>query len=163
MAGQGLGSDGVGGRFSQCSLGAVLAGAVAPCPSLRDEYFRMKLQWKSVSAEQERRNSLLHGYRSLIGGCVAGSGAERKQLGGSRGGGGELQWAGRTAEEALLALTGRWHLWEVVWLSLPWLFPTCGGIARVSHWGGRGRCWPGPHPRSSRSPEAEAASVHAGE
>lgn len=28
----------------------------------------MKLQWKSVSAEQERRNSLLHGYRSLIGG-----------------------------------------------------------------------------------------------
>ncbi|XP_021489549.1 TBC1 domain family member 17 isoform X1 [Meriones unguiculatus] len=31
-----------------------------------DEYFRMKLQWKSVSAEQERRNSLLHGYRSLI-------------------------------------------------------------------------------------------------
>lgn len=35
---------------------------------LRDEYFRMKLQWKSVSPEQERRNSLLHGYRSLIGG-----------------------------------------------------------------------------------------------
>lgn len=34
---------------------------------LRDEYFRMKLQWKSVSPEQERRNSLLHGYRSLIG------------------------------------------------------------------------------------------------
>lgn len=34
----------------------------------RDEYFRMKLQWKSVSPEQERRNSLLHGYRSLIGG-----------------------------------------------------------------------------------------------
>lgn len=33
----------------------------------RDEYFRMKLQWKSVSPEQERRNSLLHGYRSLIG------------------------------------------------------------------------------------------------
>ncbi|KAF5917192.1 hypothetical protein HPG69_014125 [Diceros bicornis minor] len=31
-----------------------------------DEYFRMKLQWKSVSPEQERRNSLLHGYRSLI-------------------------------------------------------------------------------------------------
>ena len=28
----------------------------------------MKLQWKSVSPEQERRNSLLHGYRSLIGG-----------------------------------------------------------------------------------------------
>lgn len=27
----------------------------------------MKLQWKSVSPEQERRNSLLHGYRSLIG------------------------------------------------------------------------------------------------
>lgn len=37
-------------------------------PPLRDEYFRMKLQWKSVSPEQERRNSLLHGYRSLIGG-----------------------------------------------------------------------------------------------
>lgn len=34
---------------------------------LRDEYFRMKLQWKSVSPEQERRNSLLRGYRSLIG------------------------------------------------------------------------------------------------
>ncbi|TKC53725.1 hypothetical protein EI555_018468, partial [Monodon monoceros] len=31
-----------------------------------DEYFRMKLQWKSVSPEQERRNSLLRGYRSLI-------------------------------------------------------------------------------------------------
>lgn len=39
-----------------------------PLPPLRDEYFRMKLQWKSVSPEQERRNSLLHGYRSLIGG-----------------------------------------------------------------------------------------------
>lgn len=32
----------------------------------------MKLQWKSVSPEQERRNSLLHGYRSLIGGLGAG-------------------------------------------------------------------------------------------
>ncbi|XP_042337226.1 TBC1 domain family member 15-like, partial [Plectropomus leopardus] len=31
-----------------------------------DEYFRMKLQWKSVSAEQERRNSRLREYRSLI-------------------------------------------------------------------------------------------------
>uniref|UniRef100_A0A6I8NLK3 TBC1 domain family member 15 n=1 Tax=Ornithorhynchus anatinus TaxID=9258 RepID=A0A6I8NLK3_ORNAN len=31
-----------------------------------DEYFRMKLQWKSVSEEQEKRNSLLRGYRSLI-------------------------------------------------------------------------------------------------
>uniref|UniRef100_A0A8D2IS81 TBC1 domain family member 17 n=1 Tax=Varanus komodoensis TaxID=61221 RepID=A0A8D2IS81_VARKO len=31
-----------------------------------DEYFRMKLQWKSVSEEQEQRNSLLRGYRSLI-------------------------------------------------------------------------------------------------
>ncbi|XP_069461352.1 TBC1 domain family member 17 isoform X2 [Ambystoma mexicanum] len=31
-----------------------------------DEYFRMKLQWKSVTEEQERRNSLLRGYRSLI-------------------------------------------------------------------------------------------------
>lgn len=33
----------------------------------RDEYFRMKLQWKSVSEEQERRNSRLRDYRSLIG------------------------------------------------------------------------------------------------
>ncbi|XP_048847580.1 TBC1 domain family member 17 isoform X2 [Brienomyrus brachyistius] len=32
-----------------------------------DEYFRMKVQWKSVSEEQEMRNSLLRGYRSLIG------------------------------------------------------------------------------------------------
>ncbi|KAI4822742.1 hypothetical protein KUCAC02_008271 [Chaenocephalus aceratus] len=31
-----------------------------------DEYFRMKVQWKSVSEEQEMRNSLLKGYRSLI-------------------------------------------------------------------------------------------------
>ncbi|XP_028285886.1 TBC1 domain family member 15 [Parambassis ranga] len=31
-----------------------------------DEYFRMKLQWKSVSEEQERRNSRLRDYRSLI-------------------------------------------------------------------------------------------------
>ncbi|XP_067408259.1 TBC1 domain family member 17 isoform X2 [Emydura macquarii macquarii] len=31
-----------------------------------DEYFRMKLQWKSVSEDQEQRNSLLRGYRSLI-------------------------------------------------------------------------------------------------
>ncbi|XP_056272024.1 TBC1 domain family member 15 isoform X2 [Pseudoliparis swirei] len=31
-----------------------------------DEYFRMKLQWKSVSAEQERRNSRLRDSRSLI-------------------------------------------------------------------------------------------------
>ncbi|XP_008309425.1 TBC1 domain family member 15 [Cynoglossus semilaevis] len=31
-----------------------------------DEYFRMKLQWKSVSAEQEKRNSRLRDYRSLI-------------------------------------------------------------------------------------------------
>lgn len=47
-------------------------GLLVPLPtspqiSRRDEYFRMKLQWKSVSPEQERRNSLLHGYRSLIG------------------------------------------------------------------------------------------------
>ncbi|GAA6105031.1 TBC1 domain family member 17 isoform X1, partial [Tachysurus ichikawai] len=32
-----------------------------------DEYFRMKVQWKSISEEQEMRNSLLRGYRSLIG------------------------------------------------------------------------------------------------
>ncbi|KAM6966162.1 TBC1 domain family member 17 [Tautogolabrus adspersus] len=31
-----------------------------------DEYFRMKVQWKSVSEEQEMRNSLLRGHRSLI-------------------------------------------------------------------------------------------------
>ncbi|KAM9784449.1 TBC1 domain family member 17 [Syngnathus typhle] len=31
-----------------------------------DEYFRMKMQWKSVSEEQEMRNSLLRGYRNLI-------------------------------------------------------------------------------------------------
>uniref|UniRef100_A0A8C5M0B6 TBC1 domain family member 15 n=1 Tax=Leptobrachium leishanense TaxID=445787 RepID=A0A8C5M0B6_9ANUR len=31
-----------------------------------DEYFRMKLQWKSVSDEQESRNSRLRDYRSLI-------------------------------------------------------------------------------------------------
>ncbi|XP_067420114.1 TBC1 domain family member 15 isoform X2 [Emydura macquarii macquarii] len=31
-----------------------------------DEYFRMKLQWKSVSDEQEKRNSRLRDYRSLI-------------------------------------------------------------------------------------------------
>lgn len=36
----------------------------------RDEYFRMKVQWKSVSEEQEMRNSLLRGYRSLIGQSV---------------------------------------------------------------------------------------------
>ncbi|KAL7982599.1 hypothetical protein Chor_010197, partial [Crotalus horridus] len=31
-----------------------------------DEYFRMKLQWKSVSEEQEKRNTRLRDYRSLI-------------------------------------------------------------------------------------------------
>ncbi|XP_061566909.1 TBC1 domain family member 17 [Cololabis saira] len=31
-----------------------------------DEYFRMKVQWKSVSEEQEMRNTLLRGYRNLI-------------------------------------------------------------------------------------------------
>ncbi|EHB12386.1 TBC1 domain family member 15 [Heterocephalus glaber] len=31
-----------------------------------DEYFRMKLQWKSISEEQEKRNSRLRDYRSLI-------------------------------------------------------------------------------------------------
>ncbi|KAM9457040.1 TBC1 domain family member 17 [Clarias gariepinus] len=34
--------------------------------SKTDEYFRMKVQWKSISEEQEMRNSLLRGYRSLI-------------------------------------------------------------------------------------------------
>lgn len=49
-----------------------------PSPRLRDEYFRMKLQWKSVSPEQERRNSLLHGYRSLIGGWRRGWGCQAR-------------------------------------------------------------------------------------
>ncbi|XP_067855545.1 TBC1 domain family member 15 [Heptranchias perlo] len=31
-----------------------------------DEYFRMKLQWKSVSEEQEKRNTKLKEYKSLI-------------------------------------------------------------------------------------------------
>uniref|UniRef100_A0A671S8F6 TBC1 domain family member 17-like n=1 Tax=Sinocyclocheilus anshuiensis TaxID=1608454 RepID=A0A671S8F6_9TELE len=31
-----------------------------------DEYFRMKVQWKSVSEEQEMKNSLFRGNRSLI-------------------------------------------------------------------------------------------------
>ncbi|CAL8304181.1 unnamed protein product [Merluccius merluccius] len=31
-----------------------------------DEYFKMKVQWKSVSEAQEMRNSLLKGYRNLI-------------------------------------------------------------------------------------------------
>uniref|UniRef100_A0A4W3GEL4 TBC1 domain family member 15 n=1 Tax=Callorhinchus milii TaxID=7868 RepID=A0A4W3GEL4_CALMI len=31
-----------------------------------DEYFRMKLQWKSVSEEQEQRNTRLKEYKSLI-------------------------------------------------------------------------------------------------
>ncbi|XP_057692288.1 TBC1 domain family member 15 isoform X2 [Corythoichthys intestinalis] len=34
--------------------------------SKTDEYFRMKLQWKSVSEEQEKRNWRLREYRSLI-------------------------------------------------------------------------------------------------
>eukprot|EP00061_Rhincodon_typus_P016253 g44364.t1 len=33
---------------------------------LWDEYFRMKLQWKSVTEDQERRNSQLRAYKSLI-------------------------------------------------------------------------------------------------
>lgn len=45
----------------------------------------MKLQWKSVSPEQERRNSLLHGYRSLIGGLGVGvSRAEGPRRAGER-------------------------------------------------------------------------------
>uniref|UniRef100_A0A674CT02 TBC1 domain family member 15 n=1 Tax=Salmo trutta TaxID=8032 RepID=A0A674CT02_SALTR len=32
-----------------------------------DEYFRMKLQWKSVSEEQEKHNSMFRDHRSLIG------------------------------------------------------------------------------------------------
>lgn len=42
----------------------------------------MKLQWKSVSPEQERRNSLLHGYRSLIGG-LGETRTQRGEAGGS--------------------------------------------------------------------------------
>ncbi|KAL2088218.1 hypothetical protein ACEWY4_017046 [Coilia grayii] len=34
--------------------------------SKTDEYFRMKLQWKSVSEEQEKRNTKLRDHRSLI-------------------------------------------------------------------------------------------------
>ncbi|KAG5261837.1 hypothetical protein AALO_G00289120 [Alosa alosa] len=34
--------------------------------SRTDEYFRMKLQWKSVSEEQEKRNTKLRDHRSLI-------------------------------------------------------------------------------------------------
>ncbi|XP_008327394.1 TBC1 domain family member 17 [Cynoglossus semilaevis] len=34
--------------------------------SKTDEYFRMKVQWRSISEEQEMRNSLLRGYRNLI-------------------------------------------------------------------------------------------------
>ncbi|XP_031414224.1 TBC1 domain family member 15 isoform X2 [Clupea harengus] len=34
--------------------------------SKTDEYFRMKLQWKSVSEEQEKRNAKLRDHRSLI-------------------------------------------------------------------------------------------------
>lgn len=97
--------------FSRCSLGAVLVGTIASLTSaLRDEYFRMKLQWKSVSAEQERRNSLLHGYRSLIGGWVGEGGADWKQLGGCCGHGAELQWRRQDTERglgALSTLTGR--------------------------------------------------------
>lgn len=44
------------------------------CVCVSDEYFRMKLQWKSVSEEQERRNSRLRDYRSLIGEQDLGSG-----------------------------------------------------------------------------------------
>lgn len=60
--------------FSQSSLMSfqqLLSNLVYFCETAsffcRDEYFRMKVQWKSVSEEQEMRNSLLRGYRSLIG------------------------------------------------------------------------------------------------
>lgn len=71
--------------------GAGITTARLPPPPLRDEYFRMKLQWKSVSPEQERRNSLLHGYRSLIGGWGRGGTARRKAVRG--------QWGGEQAWE----------------------------------------------------------------
>lgn len=115
--------------FPRCSLGAVLAGTIASVISvLRDEYFRMKLQWKSVSAEQERRNSLLHGYRSLIGGWPGDGGADWKKLGGCCGHGGDLQWRRQDTERslgALSALTGR--LCD---------FTPCASISPESHIGG---------------------------
>lgn len=65
----------------------------------------MKLQWKSVSAEQERRNSLLHGYRSLIGGWG------QEACGGSWYGGvscrGEAEQGWEGCLGALSALPGR--------------------------------------------------------
>ncbi|XP_008589137.1 PREDICTED: TBC1 domain family member 17-like, partial [Galeopterus variegatus] len=59
-----------------------------------DEYFRMKLQWKSVSPEQEQRNSLLHGYRSLIGGWAGGGGLQGRTGGEKEGLGAWVQGGG---------------------------------------------------------------------
>lgn len=69
----GRGSEALAGLSPETDAEAVAGRQGGESASLafvarRDEYFRMKLQWKSVSPEQERRNSLLHGYRSLIGG-----------------------------------------------------------------------------------------------
>lgn len=61
---------------TECCSGSVLQEVPSLLPDslptflpflVSDEYFRMKLQWKSVSEEQERRNSRLRDYRSLIG------------------------------------------------------------------------------------------------
>lgn len=61
----------------------------------------MKLQWKSVSPEQERRNSLLHGYRSLIGGCCESEPPAPQEWGWCHlgGGGGEQGWQWPRAEQ----------------------------------------------------------------
>ncbi|KAM9814662.1 TBC1 domain family member 15-like isoform X3 [Syngnathus typhle] len=56
------GSD--SGRLPRRCLETHVTAYAARCR--RDEYFRMKLQWKSVSEEQERRNCRLRDYRSLI-------------------------------------------------------------------------------------------------
>lgn len=47
-------------------IGSKFVWVTAECV-FSDDYFRMKLQWKSVSEEQERRNSRLRDYRSQIG------------------------------------------------------------------------------------------------
>ena len=36
----------------------------------RDDYFRMKLQWKSISADQEKRFSMIRDRKGLIGNTV---------------------------------------------------------------------------------------------
>lgn len=36
---------------------------------ISDDYFRMKLQWKTISGEQEKRFTLLRERKGLIGQC----------------------------------------------------------------------------------------------